>query len=79
MKRLTAVADSVVSMTQIAFIPGRNILEGAVILHENMHDLKIKKKKGVILKLDIEKAYDKVSWPFLLEVLEESGQNGSSR
>jgi hypothetical protein len=70
MKRLTAVADSVVSMTQTAFIPGRNILEGVVILHETMHDLKRRKKKGVILKLDIEKAYDKVSWPFLLEVLE---------
>jgi hypothetical protein len=40
MKRLTAVADSVVSMTQTAFIPGRNILEGVVILHETMHDLK---------------------------------------
>jgi retron-type reverse transcriptase len=32
--------------------------------------LKRKKKRGVILKLDFEKAYDKVSLPFLLKVLE---------
>jgi hypothetical protein len=29
-----------------------------------------KKKKGIVMKLDFEKAYDKVSWPFLMEVLE---------
>jgi hypothetical protein len=64
------VADSVVKMTQIAFIPGRNILKGVMILHETMHEIKRKKQKGVILKLDFEKAHDKVYWPFLLEVLE---------
>jgi hypothetical protein len=69
-KRLTLVADSVVSKTQTSFIPGRNILEGVVILHETKHELNRRKKKGVILKLDFEKAYDKVSWFFLLEVLE---------
>jgi hypothetical protein len=69
-KRLTTVVDSVVSKTQTTFIPGRNILEGVVILHETMHELNRRKKIGVILKLDFEKAYDKVSWPFLLEVLE---------
>jgi hypothetical protein len=40
MKRLTTIAHSVVSMTQTTFIPGRNILEGVVILHETMHELK---------------------------------------
>jgi hypothetical protein len=69
-KRLTLVADSVVSKTQTSFIPGRNILEGVVILHETKHELNRRKKKGVILKLDFEKAYDKVAWFFLLEVLE---------
>jgi hypothetical protein len=69
-KRLSGVADYVVNMTQVAFIPGRNILEGVVILHEAMHELRRKKQKGVILKVDFEKSYDKISWPFLLEVLE---------
>jgi hypothetical protein len=69
-RRLASMADSVVSKTQTSFILGRNILEGVVILHQTMHELNRRKKKGVILKLDFEKAYDKVSWFFLLEVLE---------
>jgi hypothetical protein len=44
-KRLTTVADSVVSLTQTTFITGRNILEGVVILHETMHELKRKKRR----------------------------------
>jgi hypothetical protein len=68
--RLTKVAESTISKTQIAFIPGRNILEGVVILHEAMHEIRRKKKRGIIMKLDFEKAYDNVQWSFLFEVLE---------
>lgn len=32
--RLTQIAHSVVQPTQIAFMPGRHILEGVVVLHE---------------------------------------------
>jgi hypothetical protein len=63
--RLTAVAEKVVRQSQTAFMPGRNILEGAVVLHETIHELHKKKKNGVILKLDFEKAYDKVNWSFV--------------
>lgn len=46
-------------------MPDRNILEGIVVLHETIHKLHRKKKDGVILKLDFEKAYDKVNWLFV--------------
>jgi hypothetical protein len=69
-KRLTRVAESVISTTQTTFIPGRNILEGVVVLHETLHEIRKIKKRGVIMKLDFEKEYDKVQWSFLFEVLE---------
>jgi hypothetical protein len=39
---------------------GRNILDSVVTLHETVHELHSKKLNGVLLKLDFEKAYDKV-------------------
>lgn len=62
-----------ISPTQTAFIPGRFILEGCVILHEVLHEMRTKAQKGVILKIDFKKAYDRVSWDFLFEVLSRKG------
>ena len=71
--RLSVVAQKIIRPSQTAFIPGRHILEGVVILHETIHEMHKKKKNGVILKLDFEKAYDKVKWPFLQQVLRMKG------
>lgn len=62
-----------ISPTQTAFIPGRFILEGCVILHEVLHEMRTKAQKGVILKIDFEKTYDRVSWDFLFEFLSRKG------
>jgi hypothetical protein len=48
---------------------GRNILDGVVSLHEIAHELHSKKLNGVVLKLDFEKAYDKVKWSFLQQTV----------
>jgi len=71
--RLNSIANRVISPTQTAFLKGRNILEGVVILHETIHELHRTKQNGVILKLDFEKAYDKVKWPFLFQTLRMKG------
>ena len=67
--RLNAVINKVINVAQTAFIPGRYILDGVLSIHEVLHELRIKKKKGIVLKLDFEKAYDKVNWKFLQDVL----------
>jgi hypothetical protein len=48
-------------------------MEGVLSLHEILHDTKRKKKDGIILKLDFEKAYDKINWDFLFEVIKQRG------
>jgi hypothetical protein len=58
--RILKVADKLIGPSQTAFILGRYIMEGVVVLHETIHELQWKKQDGVILKLDFEKAYDKL-------------------
>jgi hypothetical protein len=53
--RLTPMADILIGKNQTAFIPRRFILEGVIILHEILHELRVSKTKGIILKLDFEK------------------------
>jgi hypothetical protein len=83
-RRLIKMAVKIVSESQTAFIPERNIMEGIVSLHETLHELHRKKLNGVILKLDFEKTYDKVNWGFLQQTLrmkdfsEKNGVNGST-
>lgn len=72
-KRLTRVAYKVIDPCQTTFIPGRNILDGVVILHETIHELIYTQQYGIILNLDFEKAYDKVNRSFLKEVLQSKG------
>ena len=63
------MVDILITNNQFAFIKGRFILESVVAAHEIVHDIYRNKEKGIILKLDYEKAYDRVSWPFIEDML----------
>jgi hypothetical protein len=71
--RLAPLAHRKIDRSQSAFIKGRCLHEGAHALHEIVHELRVKKQKGLLLKLDFEKAYDRVNWDFLREVLTFKG------
>jgi hypothetical protein len=73
MMRMESCMSRIINKCQSTFIKGRNIMDGVMILHEIVHDVKVRKKDGVILKLDFEKAYDKISWEFLFEMLRQRG------
>jgi hypothetical protein len=79
MDRLTAFAGGLINPIQTAFIRGRYIVDGAVILHEVMHELKKQKRTGVIFKIDFEKAYDSIRWEFVEEVLAKKGFDNKLR
>jgi len=70
---VNGLAHKVIKPTQTAFMPDRHILEGVVVLHETIHELHRKKLNGVLLKIDFEKAYDKVKWPFMQQALRMKG------
>jgi hypothetical protein len=74
--RVGLVADRLIASNQTAFIKGRYILESVVTAHETLHSVHQSKQEGFVMKLDYEKEYDKVSWEFMLEVLEKRGFGG---
>lgn len=41
--------------------------------HEVLHEIKCTKEEVFILKIDFEKAYDRVRWEFLEEILHKKG------
>jgi hypothetical protein len=48
---------------------GKNIMSGVMALHKIIHETKRSGEAGVVLKLDFEKAYDKLCWELLFESL----------
>jgi hypothetical protein len=50
-------------------MPGRQILEKVVILHEIIHELHRRKWMEFYLKLFFKKVYDKVKCPFMQQVI----------
>ena len=69
--RLRPIVGNLVSLFQAVFVPGRRGLDNVVIAQELIHS--IHRKKGrlgqLILKLDLEKVYDRLEWNFIHEVL----------
>lgn len=65
MKIEERILKDIIDRTQSAFIHNRQNLDGILLTGKIVEDLK-RRKKGVILKLDFQKAYDKVDWEFIL-------------
>ncbi|XP_031485644.1 uncharacterized protein LOC116254405 [Nymphaea colorata] len=61
---LAPVMSSVINPFQVAFIKGRRLREAVVLANEVVHSLYCLRVLSFILKLDISKAFDSVSWEF---------------
>ena len=67
--RLKPLLPFIISPEQEGFVEGRQILDGIILVHETIHSLKTTKALGMLLKLDLSKAYDKLNWQFLAGIL----------
>ncbi|MCH87417.1 LINE-1 reverse transcriptase like, partial [Trifolium medium] len=71
--RLAKAIDPLIPKTQTAFLKGRQLVEGVVVVNEVIDYAKKSGKECVILKVDFEKAYDSVDWSFLDFMLQKFG------
>ena len=73
--RLKELMPFLTSQNQCSFVPGRQISDNIVIYQEVLHSMRSRTLgNGILLiKIDLEKAYDRVSWSFIKDTLQTVG------
>ncbi|XP_028079594.1 uncharacterized protein LOC114281340 [Camellia sinensis] len=75
--RIRPLLDNIIGPNQSSSIPGHSTTDNIIITQDIIHTLRHRKGKinGIIFKIDLEKAYDRLSWKFVYETLIEFGPN----
>ncbi|XP_061343679.1 uncharacterized protein LOC133289698 [Gastrolobium bilobum] len=73
--RLKPLLKKLISPFQSSFIPRRNIHDNVIIAQEMTHMMNRQRggKAFMSIKIDLVKAYDRLSWEFINQVLQEIG------
>nr|XP_009768439.1 PREDICTED: uncharacterized protein LOC104219445 [Nicotiana sylvestris] len=73
-RRLNPILGKLILENQSGFVKGRLITENILLAQEIVQDANKKNRGGnVIIKLDMAKAYDRISWTFLMAVMRKFG------
>eukprot|EP00253_Pinus_taeda_P013455 PITA_13455 len=71
--RLKTILPGIISEEQSGYVEGRQILDNILLAQEMIHSLHSRKEVGMLMQLDLSKAYDKVNWKYLEVVLRAFG------
>ena len=67
--RLKLTLDNLIHENQKGFISGRFIGENIRLIYDVLFETKNRNLQGLILSIDFEKAFDTVSWKFIVKTL----------
>lgn len=71
--RLKLALKGIVASNQVSFIHGRQSIDNAIISQELLHSMKYSKAKGgMLLKFNLEKAYERMEWRFVEKTLRDA-------
>ena len=71
--RLKPLLPSLIFLEQVGFVEGHQILDGVILVQEVLHSLQSSRHPGMLIKLDISKAYDKLNWDYIRRMLTAYG------
>eukprot|EP00253_Pinus_taeda_P031168 PITA_31168 len=72
---LKPILPSIISQEQSGYVEGRQITDSIILSQEVLHSIKTQKIPGMIIQLDLSKAFDKISWTYIREILQAFGFN----
>jgi hypothetical protein len=72
-RRLKPILSYSISKEQFGFLEGRKIHEAIGVAQEGLHSIKTRILKGAVVKIDLSKAYDRVSWIYIRLILTHVG------
>ena len=74
--KVKGILPNIISNAQSAFVPDKLITDNTAVAYEMLHRLRNKRQWKVghmVIKLDINKAYDQVEWEFLRNIMLKIG------
>eukprot|EP00253_Pinus_taeda_P022245 PITA_22245 len=71
--RLKNLLPTIISENQGGFVPKRQIIDNVILIQESIHSSLIKGERGMIIKLDMANAFDRVDHSFLRAALKKFG------
>ncbi|KAF3785524.1 retrotransposable element ORF2 protein [Nymphaea thermarum] len=72
-RRMRPILCCIIDANQNAFLAGRCIQDSILLAQEVVHSMEARKCKSLYMKIDFSKAYDRVSWEFLENAMQELG------